>query len=141
MQVVECRASSPEGIHVHLAGAAAGAAHVALSLSRFVPTAQNKHLSDGASAVTTAPAQGHQVFPLHPTAYSSGKRLSEETRYCLERRRLEQQVHLLYQLKTIVVCHTVIISVRSIALHSIAASECGQRGCMCRAKSARATNA
>lgn len=128
------------GIHVHLAGAAAGAAYVTVSLSRFVSAAPHATLSDGATAVTAAPAQGHQVFPLQPTAYSSGKRLSEETRYCLERRRLEQQVHLVHQPKAVVVCDDHQTEFDCTA-QMRAASECGQRDCMCRAKSAPATNA
>jgi hypothetical protein len=102
VQVVKLTASSLEGVHVHLAGAAAGAACITISLSRFVSAAANERLTDGAAAVTPATPQQQQVFPPQPTAYSSGKRLSEETRYCLERRRLEPQVHLLNQLMAVV---------------------------------------
>jgi hypothetical protein len=105
IQVVKLTASSLEGIHVHLAGAAASAACITTSLSRFVSAAANERLSEGAAAVTLATPQQHQLSPPQPTAYSSGKLLSEETRYCLERRRLEQQVHSLYQLTVAFVCN------------------------------------
>lgn len=91
-QVAELRASAADGLRLQLEGADAGGCRATVSFSRFVPTACDEPLGGVAAAVVPQQATLQRSLPLPASAYSSGKRLSEETRYCLERRQLEQQV-------------------------------------------------
>lgn len=90
-QVVQLDAFAAGGVRLQLAGTAAGAAFATLAFSRFVPTACDEGLASAAAAAAPVPSRLHQTLPQACSTYSSGKRLAEETRYCLERRRLELQ--------------------------------------------------
>lgn len=97
-QVVQLQVSAAEGLRLALAGLAAGGARATLSFSRFVPTETESYGQRAGAAAeaaaAAAPSQSgiQKTFSQPVSTYSSGKRLAEETRYCLERRSLEQQV-------------------------------------------------
>ena len=95
-QVAELTTSAAGGVRLILAGQLAGA-RVALAFSRFVPTASDGPLGSAADAAAPQAVAWMQRRLRPACAFSSGRMLSEETRYCLERRQLEQQVGVFFQ--------------------------------------------
>mmetsp|Transcript_17791 Transcript_17791/g.53615 ORF Transcript_17791/g.53615 Transcript_17791/m.53615 type:complete len:2186 (+) Transcript_17791:298-6855(+) len=85
--------SAEEGLHLKLSGSKAEleGATVTLVFSRFVPTTEDGGLSTAAAAAAPQASQASAQAAVRAAQYSSGKRVSEEARYCLERRQLEKE--------------------------------------------------
>lgn len=96
-QAAELSASVVGGLRLRLAGSRGqlSGARATVAFSHFVPTATDAPLDEAAAAAAPEVNGREMEMKRQTAAYSSGRKLSEETRYCLERRQLEQQVCLL----------------------------------------------